>query len=175
MTQKILSYFLYPDNNDEAEQIRQGEKLPSCFSQNSLLVSHPKHCHLALHSTPWTDFAYCEYLLSFVTKTNHFPVHSGPIQLSRPRYVPISIKEPRFFMLGWLDWIPEEMLLYFHWKEGLDAGPKLLLWTGCDSCIHWFWKGHGKIIFKDNFINYCYFLREIICDFFLFPLYLMPL
>lgn len=49
---------------------------------------------VTLHCTtsPELIFAYCGYLLSFVTKTNHFPVHSGPIQLSRPIYIPIAIK-----------------------------------------------------------------------------------
>lgn len=140
---------------------RRSDKMRACLLillRIGFFASHPLVYQLVQHGILSTRFACCGYFVSFVTKTNNFSVHSGPIQLSSPIYIFRTIKQPCVFMPRWLDRISEEMLLYFRYNKKLDLGWKLLLQTRCYSCSHWFWKGHGKMVFKHNFISYYYFI-----------------
>lgn len=132
--------------------------MPSSLLRICLLAFHPLLCYQVQHNISWTRFAFCGYLVSFVTKTNDFSVYSRPIQLSSPIYVLSTIKRPCFFMPGWLDWIQQKMLLYFQSNKELELSPQILPQTWCYSCSLWFRKGHGKVLFKNNFIKYCYFI-----------------
>lgn len=83
------------------------------------------------------------------------PFHSGQIQLSWP-VLSACTRRRRCFLLRWLGWLPEEMLLLLHWNTQLAPGPQLLFQTWCYSCSRWFGKGHGKI--RGDFMRYCYWI-----------------